>query len=81
MTGRAHDEPAEIRANLIAQVTSPVRFMECVRAARAAGMMRAVEPAPGLVLAGILGKIDATLEVKSVPNADAFAAWAAGSTS
>jgi [acyl-carrier-protein] S-malonyltransferase len=81
VTGRAHDDPAEIRRNLIAQVTSPVRFMDCVRAARAAGMARAVEPAPGLVLTGILGKIDATLEVKSVPNADAFSAWAPGSTS
>jgi [acyl-carrier-protein] S-malonyltransferase len=37
VTGRAHDDPAEIRRNLIAQVTSPVRFMDDVRAVRAAG--------------------------------------------
>ena len=80
VTGRAHDDPAEIRRNLIAQVTSPVRFMDCVHAARAAGMERAIEPAPGLVLTGILGKIDATLVVTSVPNADAFTAWPPGST-
>jgi len=83
VTGRAHREPAEIRANLIAQVTSPVRFLDCVRAARAAGLSVAIEPAPGLVLSGILGKIDAALTVRSVPNADAFTAFsaqAAGST-
>lgn len=80
VTGQTHDDPAEIRRNLIAQVTSPVRFMDCVRAARAAGMECAVEPAPGLVLTSILGKIDATLAVKSVPSADAFNAWPLGST-
>jgi len=81
VTGRRQDDPAEIRRNLIAQVTSPVRFMDCVRDARAAGMDVAVEPAPGLVLSGILGKIDPTLAVRSVPNADAFAALTPGSPS
>ena len=75
VTGRAHDDPAEIRRNLIAQVTSPVRFLDDVRAARAAGMVRAVEAPPGLVLSGLLGKIDAAIEVRAVPNADAFAAF------
>lgn len=79
VTGRAHDDPAEIRANLVAQVTSPVRFMDDVRAARAAGMTRAVEAPPGLVLTGLMGKIDPAVEVKSVPNADAFAAFSLGS--
>ncbi len=79
VTGRAHADPAEIRANLIAQVTSPVRFMDCVRAARAAGMAVAVEAAPGLVLSGLLSKIDPTVTVRSVPNADAFAGFSAGS--
>lgn len=80
VTGRAHEDPAEIRANLIAQVTHPVRFMDCVRNAKAAGMDRAVEVAPGLVLTGLLGKIDSTIAVTSVPNADAVAALPAGRT-
>ena len=79
VTGRSHGDPAEIRANLIAQVTSPVRFLDCVRAARAAGMGVAIEAAPGLVLSGLLHKIDPSITVRSVPNADAFAAFAAGS--
>ena len=79
VTGRAHDDPAEIRRNLIAQVTSPVRFMDDVRAVRAAGFARGLEAPPGLVLSGIVGKIDASIEMKAVPNADAFAAIAVGS--
>ncbi len=78
VTARAHDDPKEIRANLVAQVTSPVRFLDCVRAARAAGMERAVEVAPGLVLTGLLGKIYPAVVVTSVPSADAWAALPAG---
>jgi len=79
VTGRAHDDPAEIRRNLVAQVTSPVRFLEDVRAAKAAGLTRGLEAPPGLVLTGLVGKIDPTIEMKAVPNADAFAAFALGS--
>ena len=75
VTGQSHDDPAEIRRNLIAQVTSPVRFLDDVRAAKTAGMVRAIEAPPGLVLSGLLSRIDATIEVRSVPNADAFAAF------
>jgi [acyl-carrier-protein] S-malonyltransferase len=78
VTGRAHDDPEEIRKNLVAQVTSPVRFLECVRAARAAGMARAVELAPGLVLTGLVQRIDAECATSAVPNADALAALPAG---
>ncbi|HVG93192.1 MAG TPA: ACP S-malonyltransferase [Planctomycetota bacterium] len=78
VTARAHDDPAEIKANLVAQVTSPVRFLDCVRAARAAGATRGVEVAPGLVLSGIVQKIDAGLPVTSIPHADALAALPAG---
>ena len=54
-------------------------YVDDVRAARAAGMTRAVEAPPGLVLTGLMGKIDPAVEVKSVPNADAFAAFSLGS--
>jgi hypothetical protein len=46
-----------------------------VRAAVAAGMTRAVEAPPGLVLSGLVGKIDPSVELKAVPHADAFAAF------
>jgi [acyl-carrier-protein] S-malonyltransferase len=78
VTGRAHDDPAEIRDHLVAQVTSPVRFLDCVRSARAAGMTRAIELAPGLVLTGLLQRIDAGCATSAVPNADALSAMPAG---
>lgn len=79
VTGRSHDDPAEIRANLIAQVTSPVRFLDDVLAARAAGMTSGVEAPPGLVLSGLIGKIDPSFRVRGVPHRDAFDAFAVGS--
>jgi [acyl-carrier-protein] S-malonyltransferase len=78
VTGRAHDDASEIRANLIAQVTSPVRFMACVREARASGIARAVEAPPGVVLSGLVGKIDPSLEVSAVPHLDAFRPFSVG---
>ena len=74
VTGAATLDSAEIRKNLIAQVTNPVRFLACVRSARDAGMARAVEVAPGLVLSGLLGKIDPAIVTTPVPNAEALAA-------
>jgi malonyl CoA-acyl carrier protein transacylase len=49
-----------------------------VRAARAAGAGRGIEVGPGLVLTGLVQKIDAGLAMTSVPNADALAALPAG---
>jgi len=63
VTAAPTTDPAVIRANLIAQVTSPVRFVECVGAARALGATEAVEPGPGRVLAGLMRRIDGDLPV------------------
>jgi [acyl-carrier-protein] S-malonyltransferase len=78
VTGRAETDPVEIRRNLVAQVTRPVRFLDCVRSARAAGMVRAVEVAPGTVLSALVKRIEPEVEVVGVPDAPALAALAAG---
>ena len=78
VTGAAEEDPDEIRRNLVAQVTHPVRFMDCVRSCRAAGMRRGVEVGPGVVLSGLLQKIDPGTEVVSVPTAEALASFVAG---
>ena len=78
VTGAATDEPEEIRRNLIAQVTNPVRFVACVQAARAAGMARSLEPAPGVVLSGLISRIEPAVEVVSIPDADSLAKVAVG---
>ena len=62
VTAKPTQDPAQIRQNLIDQVTHPVRFMDCVHAARALGVTRALEPGPGRVLAGLLRRIDPAIE-------------------
>jgi [acyl-carrier-protein] S-malonyltransferase len=78
VTGRSVSGPDEVRRNLVAQVTSPVLFLECVRSARADGMARAVEAPPGTVLSGLLRRIDPAVEVVSAAGADALPAVAGG---
>jgi len=53
-----HDQPAEIRQALAAQLHQPVRWTDCVRAMTAAGVDVMVEAGPGKVLAGLNRRID-----------------------
>jgi len=70
VTGKPTSDPAEIRANLVAQVTSPVLFMDCVRSAIDLGATRVVESAPGKVLTGLARRIDADGKLTSLVNVD-----------
>lgn len=54
-----HTSPEEIKANLIAQLTSPVRWTQSVRAMLADGAEEFVECGPGAVLTGLISKIKA----------------------
>lgn len=56
---RPHTLPEEIKANLVAQLTSPVRWTQSVRAMIADGAEEFVECGPGEVLTGLIGKIKA----------------------
>lgn len=58
-------DPAAIRENLIAQLTSPVRWTQSVRNMIADGATEFVELGPGNVLAGLISKIDNTVGVSS----------------
>ena len=64
---RPHTEPAEIKANLIAQLTAPVRWTQLVQNMVADGILDFGELGPGTVLQGLIGKIasDAKVESKS----------------
>jgi len=55
-----------IRVELVAQLTSPVRWTESVRRMIADGANRFVELGPGTVLAGLVKRIDANVEVLNV---------------
>jgi len=58
--------PEQIRAELVAQLTSPVRWTASVAAMIAAGATRFVEIGPGNVLTGLVKRIEANVEVANV---------------
>ena len=62
-----HISPEEIKANLIAQLTAPVRWTQIVERMTADGIVDYVELGPGAVLQGLISKIspDATVESKT----------------
>ena len=59
--GKPHTDPAEIKANLIKQLTSPVRWTQDVLAMIQDGATEFVELGPGSVLQGLVKKIDKTV--------------------
>lgn len=54
--GQAHTDPAEIKANLLSQLTSPVRWTRSVQNMIAAGAEEFIECGPGQVLTGLVAK-------------------------
>ncbi len=54
---KPYTDPAQIRENLIAQLTSPVRWTQTIRNMVADGATEFVELGPGNVLAGLISKI------------------------
>lgn len=55
--GKPHTDPEEIKQNLIAQLTSPVRWTQSVQNMVADGLTEVVELGPGAVLQGLVKKI------------------------
>lgn len=66
VVAKAVSEPDEIKRNLIAQLTAPVRWTECVQAMVADGAERFVEVGPGTVLQGLVKKIAPSVEAESI---------------
>lgn len=54
---KPHTDPAEIKANLVAQLTAPVRWTQTVQNMVADGATEFVELGPGKVLQGLVSKI------------------------
>jgi [acyl-carrier-protein] S-malonyltransferase len=61
-----HRDPAEIKANLLAQLTAPVRWTQSVQAMFRDGATHFVECGPGKVLQGLVKKIEPTATASSV---------------
>lgn len=60
---KPHTDPAEIKANLIAQLTAPVRWTQSVQNMIADGAVEFTELGPGKVLQGLISKIDRNVAV------------------
>ena len=62
VTASAVSDPAEIKKNLITQLTAPVRWTQSVQQMIADGATSFTEVGPGKVLMGLINKIDKTVE-------------------
>ncbi len=58
VAAKAITDPSEIKENLIAQLTAPVKWTQCVQAMIADGATEVIEIGPGKVLQGLMRKID-----------------------
>ena len=63
---KAHSNVEEIKANLIAQLTAPVRWTQSVQQMVADGATNFVECGPGKVLQGLVKKIHREAEVSGI---------------
>lgn len=60
-----HTDPEEIKQNLIAQLTAPVRWTQIVRRMVEDGVTHFTELGPGTVLQGLIRKVSGEVEVES----------------
>jgi len=77
VTATPTSDPAQIRSLLVEQVTSRVRWRECILAMKDMGVTTFVEVGAGKVLTGMIRRIDRDLSgvsVQSLEDIEAFAA-------
>lgn len=65
---KAYSNPEEIKKNLIAQLTSPVRWTQIMHNMIADGAGHFTELGPGTVLQGLIKKVNREMEVISIQN-------------
>ena len=66
--GKPHTDPAEIKANLIAQLTSCVRWTQSVQNMIADGADDFTECGPGKALKGMISKINGDVSVRGLAD-------------
>ena len=62
---KPHTDPAQIKANLIAQLTAPVRWTYIVKNMLADGVTEFTELGPGNVLQGLIKKVSTEVAIES----------------
>ena len=68
VTAQPHEGPDAIRARLVEQVTSSVRWEESMRYLIAQGFIRFIELGPGRALSGFMRRIDKTVQILNVED-------------
>lgn len=63
--GKPHTDPDEIRTNLIAQLTAPVRWTQIMENMLADGCSEFIEVGPGTVLQGLAKKVNKDIPARS----------------
>ncbi|TXI29299.1 MAG: ACP S-malonyltransferase [Nitrosomonas oligotropha] len=69
---KTHTDTADIKEILIRQLTSPVRWVDTIKALAADGITHVVECGPGKVLAGLNKRIDPSLQQLSLADGEAI---------
>lgn len=64
-----YDDPARIRDALVRQAYSPVRWIETIQAMASRGISQVFECGPGKVLAGMVKRIDGSLQGAAIADA------------
>ena len=77
VTGRLAATAEEVRQGLIEQITSPVRWTECISALVDAGAGSFAEVGPGRVLTGLMKSINPDVEAASVDGPKRLASYMA----
>lgn len=70
VTARAESDPEVIKALMVEQIYSPVRWVECVQTLRAQGVETTLECGPGKVLSGLNKRIDKSLATLAMETPD-----------
>ncbi|MBX5439733.1 MAG: ACP S-malonyltransferase [Thermoflavifilum sp.] len=68
VSAKATTDPKQIRQQLIAQLTSPVKWTHTIRMMIADGARDFTEVGPGKVLSGLIQKIDASVQVHQIQD-------------
>jgi [acyl-carrier-protein] S-malonyltransferase len=66
------NDPDRIRLNLVAQLSRPVRWIDCVEAMVSRGATTLIECGPGKVLGGMIKRIDRSVASFGIGSVDTF---------
>ena len=72
VTGQPSTDPEQIRRNLVAQLCSPVRWIDCVETIHHAGIDNFLECGPGKVLSGLVKRIAPAAATWNCDDPDSF---------